>query len=190
MKECNCRAPPLFIIVEGLPHLSSSVVIGTFSLQDPEQQSGRTGFLFVLARPVKASCSNNKPWVKARQHDNAFRNSGKGNQGQHKDYGVVQLKGYQFIFGAFSKQFLDQVTMTEEWWGPLIPAKLKGKPKEELEQGHQKFIACLFLAATDRSRYNSVINDLSNDFHKGHNNYPTDIPGMVRMLTTRCGNFN
>lgn len=88
---------------------------------------------------------------------------------------------------AFSKRFLDQLAMTEEWWGSLIPAKLKGKPKDDQEQGRQRFLACLFLAAADRERYSPVINDLSNDFHLGTNHYPTDIPGMVALLTSRRG---
>ena len=51
--------------------------------------------------------------------------------------------------------------MTEEWRvrGPLIPSKLKGTMKDEQKQGCQRFLACLFLTAVDKTKYSTVINN-------------------------------
>ena len=45
---------------------------------------------------------------------------------------------------AFYKHFTDQVEVTEGVWGPLIPAKMKGKSTEEQKKAREKFLACMF----------------------------------------------
>jgi hypothetical protein len=57
----------------------------------------------------------------------------------------------------------------------------------ENEKAREKFLACLFLACTDRERYKDVINDLANDFGLGNINYPEDVTGMLNLLTNRRG---
>jgi hypothetical protein len=55
------------------------------------------------------------------------------------------------------------------------------------KEARDKFLACLFLACTDRERYKEVIDDLGNDFSLGNINYPEDVSGMVSLLTNRRG---
>jgi hypothetical protein len=55
------------------------------------------------------------------------------------------------------------------------------------KEARDKFLACLFLACTDRKRYKEVIDDLGNDFSLGNINYPEDVSGIMSLLTNRQG---
>jgi hypothetical protein len=85
----------------------------------------------------------------------------------------------------FDKQFDEQLKVTEQQWG--IPYKLRDETKAIQLQERNQFIACLFLGSVDHGRYKAAIDELANDFTLGNNNYPKDIPGMVSMLSNRCG---
>jgi hypothetical protein len=80
----------------------------------------------------------------------------------------------------------------ESVWGPLIPTRgLKlnknQQPTATEMKNRNKFLACLFLANSDRTRFKSVIDDLTNDHQLGKNSYPEDVPGMLQLLTNRRG---
>jgi hypothetical protein len=66
----------------------------------------------------------------------------------------------------------------QEWQNKLVTSD---------KEARDKFLACLFLACTDRERYKEVIDDLGNDFSLGNINYPEDVSGMVSLLTNRRG---
>jgi hypothetical protein len=111
----------------------------------------------------------------------------------------------------YAKRFLAQVEATESMWGPLVPSMAIRKEeihfdeedddatrKKVLEEQAQleaedrykarsKFLACLFLAGSDRERYKSVVDDLGNDYTLGKANYPNDVAGMLNLLTNRRG---
>ena len=65
---------------------------------------------------------------------------------------------------TFYKRFTNQVEVTEGVWGPLIPAKMKGKNTEEQKKAREKFLACMFLASVDRKIYKKPIGNLNNIF--------------------------
>jgi hypothetical protein len=66
----------------------------------------------------------------------------------------------------------------QEWQNKLVASD---------KEARDKFLACLFLACTDRERYKEVIDDLGNDFSLGNINYSEDVSGMVSLLTNRRG---
>ncbi len=88
---------------------------------------------------------------------------------------------------SFSRRFLSQQEVTEDVWGKMVPSKMKGKPSAEQEAAKSKYLACVFLAGVDRSRYKTAIDELNNDFLLGTVNYPEDVAGMMMMLSNRCG---
>jgi hypothetical protein len=113
---------------------------------------------------------------------------------------------------AYAKRFLAQVEATESLWGPLTPTttklqaadaaeddqeedqdeeerkkKQEAKREEEKMKARDKFLACLFLAGADRSRYKVVIDDLANEFTLGKVSYPEDVAGMLNLLVNRRG---
>jgi hypothetical protein len=103
------------------------------------------------------------------------------------------------------------VEATESLWGPLVPTATIKREETQFDEGDDeetrkkimeeqaqideeerskargKFLACLFLAGSDRERYKSVVNDLGNDFTLGKPNYPEDVAGMLNLLTNRRG---
>jgi hypothetical protein len=110
--------------------------------------------------------------------------------GVHNEFWTMQTvmkkllemrQGTQESLGNFSKRFLAQLEVTEDVWGPLIPAKMKGKP----EKARNKYLACVFLAGVDKTRYEKAVNKLNNDFILGAVSCPDDIPGMMSLLSNR-----
>jgi hypothetical protein len=93
---------------------------------------------------------------------------------------------------GFSKKFIQQLEMTEQaWGGPWIPAKLKQDANDQDKKiARDKFTACLFLGAVDRSKYKKVLDDLNNEYLNDHDNYPKDVPEVVSLLTNRRGGGN
>ena len=75
-------------------------------------------------------------------------------------------------------------------WGPLIPAKMKGKSTEEQKKAREKFLACMFLASVDRKFYKKLIDNLNNGFLAGTNKYPEDASSMLAYLSNRTGDCN
>jgi hypothetical protein len=73
-----------------------------------------------------------------------------------------------------------------EQWIKDIEDKLTTQTSND-EKAREKFLACLFLANTDRDRYKDVVDDLANDFGLGNINYPEDVSGMLNLLTNRRG---
>jgi hypothetical protein len=73
-----------------------------------------------------------------------------------------------------------------EQWRNSIQA-WQSKQVANDKEARDKFLACLFLACTDRERYKEVIDDLGNDFSLGIINYPEDVSRMVSLLTNRRG---
>ena len=66
--------------------------------------------------------------------------------------------------------------------------------KEAKKLARDKYLACLFLANTDKHRYEAVVNDLHNNFVKGHTStYATTLDAAytyldnIRSLKTRDG---
>jgi hypothetical protein len=94
-------------------------------------------------------------------------------------------QGAQESLGNFSKRFLAQLKVTEDVWGPLIPAKMKGKALDVQEKARNKYLACVFLAGVDKIRYEKAVNELNNDFLLGAVSYPDDIAGMMSLLSNR-----
>jgi hypothetical protein len=69
----------------------------------------------------------------------------------------------------------------------LWRSKPRLSDEEERSKARGKFLACLFLAGSDRERYKSVVDDLGNDFTLGKPNYPEDVASMLNLLTNRRG---
>jgi len=112
------------------------------------------------------------------------------------DYWTMQAMMRTFIdmkqeqkesLSNFAKRFLAQAEVTEDVWGKLIPNKMKGKPTADQEEARNKFLACIFLAGVDKSRYGGAIDDLNNEFVLRSVRYPGDVPSMMALLSNRRG---
>jgi len=88
---------------------------------------------------------------------------------------------------GFAKRFLAQQDVTEDVWGKLIPNKMKGKPTDDQDKARNKYLACVFLAGVDKSKYGKAVNDLNNDFLLGSISYPEDVGSMMTLLSNRRG---
>jgi hypothetical protein len=86
---------------------------------------------------------------------------------------------------GFCKRFLGQLEVTEDVWGKLIPHKMKGRLTEDQEGARNKYLACVFLAGVDCSKYGKAVDALNNDFVLGTVSYPGDVPSMMALLSNR-----
>ena len=100
---------------------------------------------------------------------------------------LTMRQGEKEPLSSFSTRFLDQQKVTEEVWGDLIPHKFRKKDTAEQIKARDQFLACLFLAGTDRKKYKTVIDELNDDFVKGNLSYPTDVPSMMALLSNHRG---
>ena len=91
----------------------------------------------------------------------------------------------------FRERFDSQLAVTESVYGPLTPTKFKGKPLTEQAEAREKFLTCLFMAATDRGKFKPVIDELCNDYQKAKDKSETTFPATradaVKLLTKRRG---
>lgn len=94
----------------------------------------------------------------------------------------MSQQGKESLAG-YSKRFMAQLEVTEEVWGPLRPETNTG----DSEESRNKFLACVFLAGVDRTKYKEVLDDLSNDYVLGTVSYPEDVAGMMTLLSNRRG---
>jgi hypothetical protein len=100
---------------------------------------------------------------------------------------LTMKQGEKESLTSFSQRFLEQQEVLEDIWGDLIPTKLKKKDTAEQIRARNKFLACVFLAGTDRKKYKAVIDELNDDFVKGTVAYPSDVPGMIALLSNHRG---
>ena len=78
---------------------------------------------------------------------------------------------------ALSKQ------VCQEQHGHKDLATLTVDEKEAVdEEAHQKYIACGFLLQANENKYGHVTADLENDYMKGDNNYPKNMPEAYKYL--------
>ena len=87
----------------------------------------------------------------------------------------------------FTKRFEAQLEVTEQHWGQLTPWKFKSERETKQVTERDQYLACMYLNNTDRGRYKPVIDELGNDFTMGNDNYPSNIAGVVTMLSNRRG---
>ena len=107
-------------------------------------------------------------------------------QNQVRSLAKIEQGKYEGL-ASYSKRFLDQVSVTEEVWGLMIPEKMDDKDDAKKSEARHQFLACLLLGGVDTARYYGTINELCNDFLNGVTNYPKDVPGMVAFLSNRRG---
>ena len=124
--------------------------------------------------------------------------------------GFMQLPGESIQ--SYAANLLEQVRVLEESFGPFVPTKDlittveltrevgEGENVEEetytemvladegeIKLARNKFLACLFLAGVDRSRYKDAIDELNNDYMRHGKEYPQDVQGMMEWLAKRRG---
>jgi hypothetical protein len=130
---------------------------------------------------------------------NAMRTLVHHTEETHYEYWTMQIQQrnmFKIIQGPtepltnYCRRFLEQLEMTEETWGPLIPGKMNGKTKDEQEEARERYLACVLLGGTDPVRYRSTMNDLCNDFLHGDVHYPKTMTKMVGYLANRKGKGN
>ena len=91
---------------------------------------------------------------------------------------------------SYSKRFKNAVDVMEARCGPLSPSafapKMKGHPQKDhkkfRENAHSQFLAHRLTAGADPNRSGNILQELNNDFAKGNDNYPQDIPTAVSLL--------
>ena len=88
---------------------------------------------------------------------------------------------------TYSKRFLAQIEITEKLWGELIPWKMKDKQPTEQQEARNKILACVFLSGADIKRYRKAKLALNNNYIMGKNDYPADVPEMVKYLANFKG---
>ena len=55
------------------------------------------------------------------------------------------------------------------------------------ESARQKYLACLFLNGADKTRYESLVDGVMNDYVKGLDTFPKTLKDVLALLTeTRC----
>ena len=112
----------------------------------------------------------------------------------------------------FVANFLEQVRALEESFGPFVPTidlvrtveltreigegedmveeTYKEKvlaDDEEIKAARNKFLACVFLAGVDRTKYNDTIDQLNNDYIRHSKPYPPDVQSTMTWLLKRRG---
>ena len=59
------------------------------------------------------------------------------------------------------------------------------------ELARQKYLACLFLNGADKTRYDSLVDGVMNDYVKGLDTFPKSLQDAFALLTkTRCSKFS
>ena len=51
------------------------------------------------------------------------------------------------------------------------------------ENANNIYLACAFLCQSDRKSYGKLLEELENEYTKGHSNYPTDLVTRYRMIS-------
>ena len=112
----------------------------------------------------------------------------------------------------FATNFLEQVRVLEELFGPFVPTKDlittveltrevgEGEEVEEetytekvladddeIKIARDRFLACVFLTGLDRERYRETIDELNNDYMPHGKEYPQDVQSMLTWLLKRRG---
>ena len=80
---------------------------------------------------------------------------------------------------VYHEQWLSQLEATKQVWGPLIPKRGENKVTAAIKKNRSKYLACVFLAGVDRDRYETVIQELHNDFQLGVDHYPESPEDML-----------
>jgi hypothetical protein len=125
-------------------------------------------------------------------------------QAKKKAYLYIQREGISNT--AYMEEFIALIKVVETYggeWGQepgLITAKLQAdtpmvdidNPTEaELnrakEAATEEYLAMMFLSGADKNRYFELRNELSNDYAKGNDNYPSTLDGMLRLLNNYRG---
>ena len=66
-------------------------------------------------------------------------------------------------------------------------SQLKGQPYKKQQEGRNRYLACVFLAAVDKKRYKNAIDELNNQYYRGQANFPVDVPSAIAWLNHRRG---
>ena len=113
----------------------------------------------------------------------------------------------------FATNFTEQIKTLEDICGPLVPVgdlikrvewtRMVGEDDEaveetytipvladedEINKARNQFVACIFLAGVDRSRYKDAIDETNNDYLRHGKEYPQDVSSVVTWLLKRRGN--
>jgi hypothetical protein len=70
----------------------------------------------------------------------------------------------------------------EKAWVPDIDNPTDAELDEAKEAARDDFLAMMFLSGADKERYWKLRDELSNDYAKGADNYPSTLDGMLRLL--------
>ncbi len=124
--------------------------------------------------------------------------------------GFGQLQGESLQ--KYATNFIEQVRVLEESFGPFVPTidlittveltreigegedvveetytEMVLADEGEIKLARNKFLACIFLAGVDRTRYKDAIDELNNDYMRHGKEYPKDVQGMMEWLSKRRG---
>jgi hypothetical protein len=120
-------------------------------------------------------------------------------QAKKKAYLFVQREGMSNT--DYMEEFLANISVVETYggeWGQelgLIRAKLEADntvvdvdnpTPDELERAKtaakEDYLAMMFLSGADKTKFWKLWDELSNDYAKGTDNYPSTLDGMLRLL--------
>lgn len=83
----------------------------------------------------------------------------------------------------YYKRFKDIVEVVEAQWGEYYPSKLVDNTVgDDKAKVRKKYLACVFLAGADKSRYGKVTEDLNNRYLSGTNLYPASVEDALNLL--------
>ena len=102
-----------------------------------------------------------------------------------KFFGMTQ--GSNEEINPFMERYLAQCRITEELWGPLVPADLKGEDKDVQDKEREKFLACHFLGCLDRNRFKKVMDELNNDYLLNKSLFPETVDEMASYVYNQRG---
>ena len=104
-------------------------------------------------------------------------------------YGLQQ--GPNETLADFTERFNSQLAVTESVCGELTPRTLDGQSAKKMAAGREKYLTCVYMAATDRARYKSTVDKLCNDFQKAKDKskitFPETIEAAQKLVTKRRG---
>ena len=91
---------------------------------------------------------------------------------------------------AYHRRFLNLVEVIEAKWGQLVPEKMAQQEttysrskQKTLDESREKFLACLFIDGTYKSRYSKCVDELTNSYLTNNNKYPKNLEEALNYVS-------
>ena len=110
-------------------------------------------------------------------------------------FGMQQHQNESII--AYHRRFLNLVQVIEAKWGQLVPEKMAQQEtsysrskQKTLDESRDKFLACLFIDGTYKSKYSKCVDELTNSYLTNNNKYPKNLEEALNYVSDFQDNSN